>query len=413
MSKMWEVDPETRSKLLEIQKTNENNRCVDCNAPSPQWASPKLGIFMCLSCSGVHRGLGVHISFIRSITMDAFKGSELARMAAGGNKPFQDFFDSHSSNTKDGRKFETSSIQERYDSEAGDEWKERLSCKVENREFDKSNLPKRLPKKETTAMGTGAPLSGRASGPGSRSATPLSKTRSNDSATALGRSGSPALGTNAMGNPQKAKNEAYFARMGEANANRREDLAPNQGGKYGGFGSEPDHWKKDDEFDRPPALDDFQKDPVAALTKGFGWLGASVSKAGKTGYEGWVKPGMQKLAEADLASQARSTAGFVGQGIQSGVANAGTTLNRFVEGPDPSGSYSRAPQREPEKKDFWDSFGAPPKGPSEDKKDFWDEFSSAGESRAQTASASKKPSGIGTSAMKKPAKKDEDGWGEW
>lgn len=24
-------------QLLEIQKTNENNRCVDCNAPSPQW----------------------------------------------------------------------------------------------------------------------------------------------------------------------------------------------------------------------------------------------------------------------------------------------------------------------------------------------------------------------------------------
>lgn len=37
MSKLWEVDPETRSKLLEISKTNENNRCVDCSAPSPQW----------------------------------------------------------------------------------------------------------------------------------------------------------------------------------------------------------------------------------------------------------------------------------------------------------------------------------------------------------------------------------------
>ncbi|KAJ4294188.1 Zn finger-containing GTPase- Activating Protein for ARF [Kalmusia sp. IMI 367209] len=411
MSKMWEVDPETRSKLLEIQKTNENNRCVDCNAPSPQWASPKLGIFMCLSCSGVHRGLGVHISFIRSITMDAFKGSELARMAAGGNKPFQEFFNTHSSNTKDGKMFDTSSIQERYDSEAGDEWKERLSCKVENREFDKSNLPKRLPKKETTPLGTGAPLSGRASGPGSRSGTPLSKTRSNDSG--FQRSGSPALGTNAMGNPQKARNEAYFARMGAENANRRDDVAPSQGGKYAGFGSEPDHWKKEDNFDAPPALDDFQKDPVAALTKGFGWLGASVSKAGKTGYEGWVKPGMQKLAEADIASQARNTAGFVGQGIQSSAAAAGTTFNRFVEGSDAPLSGRRG-GAEPEKKDFWDSFGAPPKGPAEDKKDFWDEFASAGESKAQTVGAAgKKPSGIGTSAMKKPAKKEDEGWGDW
>ncbi|KAF2714720.1 ArfGap-domain-containing protein [Pleomassaria siparia CBS 279.74] len=420
MSKMWEVDPETRSKLLEIQKTNNNNKCVDCNAPSPQWASPKLGIFMCLSCSGVHRGLGVHISFIRSITMDAFKGSELARMAAGGNKVFQDFFDEHPSNTKDSRTFEASSIQERYDSEAGDEWKERLSCKVESREFDKSNLPKRLPKKDTNAAANGpAPLSGRASAAGSRSQTPLGRTRSNEPSSGFPRSASPALGTGALG--KKAQNEQYFARKGAENANRRDDVAPNQGGKFAGFGSEPDHWKKDDEPGAPPALDDFQKDPVAALTKSFGWLGASVSKAGKTGYEGWVKPGMQKLAEADLAAQARNTAATLGQGIQSGATAAGSTISRFVEGDDHQ--YAPANKREPAKKDFWDSFGAPPSGPSKDKQDFWDKFSSAGEQRSQSSAplmggmsggaGGKKPSGIGTTAMKRSGKKEDEGWGDW
>ncbi|KAF2995565.1 Zn finger-containing GTPase- Activating Protein for ARF [Curvularia kusanoi] len=407
MSKMWEVDPETRSK-----KTNDNNKCVDCNAPSPQWASPKLGIFMCLSCSGVHRGLGVHISFIRSITMDAFKGAELARMAAGGNKPFQEFFDAHSSNTKDGRTFEASSIQERYDSEAGDEWKERLSCKVEDREFDKSNLPKRLPKKENSgAAGAGGPLSGRASAAGSRSQTPLSKTMSNDSG--FQRSGSPALGTNAMSS-QKAKNEAYFSRMGAENANRRDDLAPNQGGKYGGFGSQPDSWNKNDDPGAPPEIADFQKDPVAALTKGFGWLGASVSKVGKTGYEGWVKPGMQKLAEADIASQAQKTAGLMGQTIQASAATAGTAFNRFVEG-EPSNNGRRGV--EPAKKDFWDEFGAAPKGPSKEKQDFWDDFGGASEPGTNPLLGQKpKPSGIGTSAMKKssgsgaPAGKKDDKW---
>jgi ADP-ribosylation factor GTPase-activating protein 1 len=88
--------------------------------------------------------------------------------------------------------------------------------------------------------------------------------------------------------------------MGSENANRREDLPPSEGGKYAGFGSEPDHWKKNDDPGAPPALDDFQKDPVAALTKGFGWLGANVSKVGKTGYEGWVKPGIQKVGSLFL-----------------------------------------------------------------------------------------------------------------
>ena len=138
---------------------------------------------------------------------------------------------------------------------------------------------------------------------------------------------------------------------------------------------------------------------------------------------------MPQLAEADLATQARTTAGTLGQTLQSGVANANTQFSRFVEGGDsahPSSSSSRAPlsgQREPERKDFWESFGAAPTGPAKDKQDFLDEFGSAGEARAGGGMAGKKPSGIGTSAMKKGgagggmgggggAKKDDE-WGEW
>ena len=44
-----------------------------------------------------------------------------------------------------------------------------------------------------------------------------------------------------------------------------------------------------------PGVDDFQKDPVAALTKGFGWFTSTVGKQAKTVNDGWVKPTAQKV----------------------------------------------------------------------------------------------------------------------
>ncbi|PSK53175.1 hypothetical protein B9Z65_3375 [Elsinoe australis] len=388
-NKLWEIDPQTQSKLQEIQKTNENNRCVDCNAPSPQWASPKFGIFFCLSCSGVHRSLGVHISFVRSITMDSFKVNEVERMAKGGNKPWKEFFDNHQSNKVEGRTFEDSTIQERYDSDAGEEWKDRLTAKVESKEYVPGQKPKVERKKpDTSAI---------SSQTGSRSGTPLGR-----------GTNSPAPGLNPN---QKAQNEAYFSRMGAENANRPEGVAPSQGGKYGGFGSSPMPDRSDDPG-AAPALDDFQKDPVGAITKGFGWLGSTVSKQANAGYKGWLQPNMEKFAASDFAKQAQTTAGNLGQTIQSGTKNAANNFNKFVEGDDrlaPRGG------NKPEKADFWDSFGDAPKGPSNDKKDFWDEFAAAGE----TAQNKAKPTSIGTSTMKKPAAggsaggKKDDAWGDW
>ncbi|XP_021811314.1 ADP-ribosylation factor GTPase-activating protein AGD2-like isoform X1 [Prunus avium] len=47
-----------------------NDLCAECSAPEPDWASLNLGILVCIECSGVHRNLGVHISKVRSLTLD-------------------------------------------------------------------------------------------------------------------------------------------------------------------------------------------------------------------------------------------------------------------------------------------------------------------------------------------------------
>ncbi|KAK2763505.1 Zn finger-containing GTPase- Activating Protein for ARF [Onygenales sp. PD_12] len=318
MSKMWEVDPETRSK-----------------------ASPKFGTFICLNCAGTHRGLGVHISFVRSITMDAFKLAEIQRMEHGGNDPFKTFFDEHSINASAGRSFEGSSIKERYEGAVGEEWKARLTAKVEGREY--------VPGEEKVNSSV------------SRAATP-------------GRSMSPATGATAgakqelhvagNGGTQKERNETYFASLGAENASRPENVAPSQGGKYAGFGggmppsSQQNGRGAGGGGGGPvPGLNDFQNDPVAALTKGFGWFTTTVGRGAKTVNESYLAPAAKTLAQSDLAAQARLAATEVSRNLQTGTRGAAETFNRFVEGPQ-SGAGAGAGARgfEPERKDFWDDF---------------------------------------------------------
>ena len=82
--------------LKELRALPGNTRCIDCDRSKPEWASVTLGIFMCLECSGQHRSLGTHISFIRSVRMDSWSEKQIKRMKiSGGNTACRDFLQSH------------------------------------------------------------------------------------------------------------------------------------------------------------------------------------------------------------------------------------------------------------------------------------------------------------------------------
>jgi len=360
----------------------------------------------------------VHISFVRSISMDAFKAAEIERMRLGGNDNWRTFWEAHEDTKMRGLTWDDATIAERYSGEAGEEWKERLSAKVEGREYVPGQRAEAGSKRgETTSPTNAAPTR---SAP--RANTPLS-----------GGSRTTSPGP-AAGGPGKVKvDDRYFAKLGADNASRPAELPPSQGGKYAGFGNTPmPQGGGSGGGAALPGLDELQKDPVAALSKGFGWFTSTVTKTAKTVNNDFIQPtakqvcffpftflpsyliiylsGMYislfatfthiisypQIADSDFAAQARQAAAQAAKSAQTGAKSAQEGFTRFVEGPT-SGGYSAVPM-------------------DESKRAFWDDFSSLADQRKAQSSS------IGTSAMGKgapgssgggapPKKKDE--WDDW
>jgi hypothetical protein len=57
-----------------------------CNVADPIWAVINRGTLICKNCAGVHRNLGVHVSKVRSLTLDDWAPSFLAIMRSVGNE---------------------------------------------------------------------------------------------------------------------------------------------------------------------------------------------------------------------------------------------------------------------------------------------------------------------------------------
>ncbi|KAK7060373.1 ADP-ribosylation factor GTPase-activating protein gcs1 [Paramarasmius palmivorus] len=378
---------------------------------------------MCRDSSGQILGFGVHVSFVRSISMDTWQDEQVKRMQARGNGPFRDFMRSYAPAEQGGYSDSLSSY-DTYHCWAATQYREKLDAELAGKPWSPSAPPPGF------TGGSGSSTPERPS-----SAQGLRKSRTTTRGSTLrsdSASPSPAsfqTSNSPSGTPldQKTANETYFASLGQLNASRPDNLPPSQGGKYQGFGNTPspppnsEHPSYGLSSRAAPSFNDFQENPMGALSKGWSLFSTAVAGASKVVNDNIVRPGMERVNDPNFQA---SVKGYLTE-AQKRATEAGSTANQWGKkqfGVDVAGSVGGVMRGDPQR----NGYGSVPTEHEEtsalyqDDDDFFQDWNEKREEQQKAQSLSMN-SGAATSsssssatAQKAPAAAKKNDWDdEW